>query len=137
MNLSDIKLIDEPVAMPILDLDDEPIKDKDGNVATIFLYGADSKQYRKVDAELTQKRLKKAAKKGNLAAMFEDTDTTEKDRLKRLAALIFNWSSIYESESEPELEYSPENALRLVTDYPVIADQIEKFATERVNFTKK
>lgn len=137
MDLTSLRLVDKAMPMTLLDFDNEPVTSPTGE-AKFFVYGTDSLAYKKLDAEMTNKRLRKLAKsrKTIANAMADITpDEQNEERLKRIAVCVSGWENIYENGAV--LDYSPEDALRLVTEYAMIADQVEAFATDRANFTSR
>lgn len=136
MDLSAIKLVDTAMPMVLKDLDDEPME-HDGKPVTFLVYGRDSNAYKNVEQEIANKRIQKIVKKrGNLGASFDTTaEENEKTRLKSIAACIAGWDNVFEDGAP--LAFTPQEAHRLVSNFPVIADQVEAFATERANFIKK
>lgn len=137
MDLSALKLADKAMPMELLDMDGEPMATATGKVV-FMVHGTDSTVFKNLDSALTAKRLRKMAKKKKtlINALADITpEEQEAERIERIAVCIAGWENVYE-DGEP-LDYTPENAARLVAEYAVIADQVEAFATDRANFTRR
>lgn len=108
---------------------EEPIK-SDGQFVTFRVLGQDSKVFRKIDREQTNKRFKRMGR--NKAEL--DAEELEIERLERVLACVIGWENVY-LDNMP-LPFSQENAHHLFVRFPWIVEQINRFITDRANFLK-
>jgi hypothetical protein len=96
--------------------------------AIVRLAGPDSSTYR--EAEKRALRLQAARLRS------EGTDTmvamSDDERVELLASCVLGWRGL--TENDQELPFSPENARRVLTSYPVIRRQIDGFVSNAANF---
>lgn len=130
MDLADLSTAGDAVAMPLRDPASNAILETDGKPVTVSLIGRDHPDF--------QRHMRRKQDK-IMAAATRETLTSEKvqaEYFDNLVALIRGWSGIV-LDGKP-LAFSPEAARKLVSDerLPWIAEQIDAFASARVNFVK-
>ena len=131
MDLSNFTLADKPVTLELVNpaTGTELLDDK-GNKMTLSLVGLDSKQYQEKNRSILNKRLRQpSAVKSKVKATAEEFEASS---IELLAACVIGWKNIQWDGAY--LEFSKENALRLLTEVPFIKDSVDEFVHERSNF---
>lgn len=126
MDLDSLKITEDAVDLKIYN----PVSGEKTDII-IKVIGQDSEEYKEKARALYKRALKKAPK-GDLSKLNDDDD--EAFAVKIRAAHIKGWENL--TEKGKVLEFSQENAERIMREYPVIADQIIEFVADRANFMK-
>ena len=100
--------------MEIVDLDGKSLATDTTPAPSLKLYGLDNEVFKTARKEIN------------------DDETG----LKILAVAIAGWSNILDDNNQP-VEFSKASALKLLSDYPVIASQVDRFISNRKNYLKK
>lgn len=96
----------------------EVIKNDDGKEWVLTVAGTDSDRWKAT--------LRTAARKRG-----QSTD----DGIETLSSLVIGWKHLVLNKEA--LKFTPQAAIKLLTDYPWIRDQVNAFASERANFLPK
>lgn len=107
----------------------ELIRDENDVLLRVNLVGKDSKEYRKAQRAITQRRLKSRSKANRF-----DADAIEHEAIDILVACTKEWSGF--AEEGEELEFNPANVRKVYTEYPWIKEQVDEFVDDRGNFMK-
>jgi hypothetical protein len=110
----------------------EPLKAANGEIVSIKVLGPDSGKYRSLSRTQIRKRLAKRAA-GNTEFTDADMDETDHDAMEILAGCTVGWNGILDKAGKP-IPCTPENALKLFENYPVVREQVDLFISERANF---
>jgi|694.fasta_scaffold32802_7 hypothetical protein len=126
-------LADEGVFMAVKKVgSDEPLMARNGQPVRLRILGPDSDRYREISRRQIQKRLRRY--EGGKAQEI-DLDEAERDTLDILVACTVGWENVFTPEGN-EIPYSEAAARALYTNYPVLREQVDAFATSRANFMK-
>jgi hypothetical protein len=90
--------------------------------ATLIIRGKDAESYQRAILKINRDALNLATQESDPLLMCAQI----------LAAAIVGWHGI--ALGEETLDYTPENAVRLLMDYPWIAEQVETGITNRALF---
>lgn len=115
--------------LELLNANDDPLRDADGKVISVTVYGPGSKTFTKAQASRTQRMLDRMAKKGKVKISAEE-QTRENAEFLAACTVSFNgWT--YQGKSDPEA------VLAAYSDPSIgfIADQIGKAVGDWANFT--
>jgi|SRR5471030_37307 len=96
----------------------EVIKNEDGKEWVVTVAGTDSDRW-----------------KASIRASARKRGRNEDDVSETLASLIVGWKNLVLNKET--LKFTPQAAIKLLTDYPWIRDQVNTFASERANFLPK
>ena len=110
---------------------DEPLMDEQGNTMWIEVYGQDSKHYKQVQHNQTNRRLQKAQRTNSRAMVTAEQQ--ESMGLELLAKCTKKWHIILGGE-EPEC--TEDKARELYQNYPWVRDQVDAFMHDRKSFLK-
>lgn len=118
----------EPEPCPTVDNLLKPVR--------VLIHGKDSEVFKRQQALVANKRLaEQAASKGKPAAPKNvDFDALEQEMREAIAACIAGWENL--EYDGGKLPYSPTNALRLVTELPWLAEQVDRAIADRANFIR-
>lgn len=105
----------------------QPIEDEDGEKLRVELVGKDSKQYRKAQRTITERRLKSRSKANRF-----DADALEQEAVDILVACTIGWEGF--AEGGEELEFKPANVRKVYTTHLWIKEQVDEFVDDRGNF---
>lgn len=109
----------------------EPLENDDGSEMTITVYAPHTKEYKKVQHEQTNRRLKQAQKnKGKVELTAEDIEDAT---LEVMAKTTVEWNITYGGE-KPELTVA--KAKSIYDEVFWIREQIEEGVQDSLNFTK-
>lgn len=114
----------------LLDPAGRELLDDSGERMWIAVRSLDSDEYRSVERELIDERLKRAASAGKVDQTIT-AEEVERRALDRLARCTSDWSIQLGGEC-PALTL--ESALALYRDYPWIAEQVAKVIEDRAAF---
>ena len=103
------------------------IRDEQDEALSVKLVGKDSKEYRKAQRAITERRLKSRSKANRF-----DADAIEQEAIDILVACTLEWKG-FASEGT-ELECKPSNVRKVYTDHPWIKEQVDEFVDDRGNF---
>lgn len=95
---------------------------------TITAYGKDSDKFEKLQNRALKRRLKKRN-------AIPDPEEIAQANLETLAGCIVSWTNIY-LKNEP-LDFSPQNALRLLSEVKWIKEQLDEFIGDRSDFLQE
>jgi hypothetical protein len=98
-----------------------------GAVASSDLVGKDSKEYRKAQRVITERRLKSRSKANRI-----DPEAIEHEAVDILVACTVEWEGF--AEDGKELEFNKANIRRVYTNYPWVKEQVDEFVDDRGNF---
>lgn len=135
MDLRNLKAATDAVPYQILDpVTMQPYADETGlKIATLYLVGMDSKEYKDKQKEQTNKTLRMAqVGRGNIKITAEEG---EANKVELLAACIKGWENISLDDAE-DLPYTKANALRVLREIDCVREQVEVFVYDRANFMK-
>lgn len=105
------------------------IRDDEGDPMRIKLVGKDSKEYRKAQRAITERRLKSRSKANRF-----DADSLEQEAIDLLVACTLEWEGF--AEDGKELEFKPVNVRKVYSAHPWIKEQVDEFVDDRGNFMK-
>lgn len=105
----------------------QPIADDEGNTLRVQLLGKDSKEYRKAQRAITERRLKSRSKANRF-----DAEALEQEAVDVLIACTVAWEGF--AEEGKELECKPANVRKVYLEYPWIKEQVDEFVDDRGNF---
>jgi len=133
----DIKSIalSETSTMVLRDGTGEKVTDKDGNEFSITVYGPSSKQYQKakhgMEKRMSERTLAKMQGK-------QDGHQSWSDKLDERATFLANCTKSFNGDFGPDDLSGHELFKAVYSDLDVIyiADDVEKFISDKVNFTK-
>jgi hypothetical protein len=113
----------------------EPLLDEEGKPLEIKISGVDASRIKNAVEQRNKSRRQALAgtKPGDEPPDFNTWETKEKDLIDDLVTLTVDWTPNISLDGEP-LPFSKENALKLYTRFPEIAEQMTLMATNRVNF---
>lgn len=106
--------------MPVLN----PYTGKETGV-TIKLLGVDSSQYQ---YEMKRQRNKMVAILGDKGEVSPEDEV--KSEIEQLACVTIGWEGV------DDVEFSQEACIKLYTESPPVRNQVERFISNRKNFTK-
>lgn len=106
----------------------QPIDDEEGALR-VELVGKDSKQYRKAQRVITERRLKSRSKANRF-----DADALEQEAIDILVACTLGWEGF--ADDGETLECNPSNVRKVYTKYPWLKEQVDEFVDDRGNFMK-
>jgi len=114
---------------------DVEFRDKETNEPTLYIdmYGPESDVYREMDNAITDRRIQKA--KGKRQATLTAAELKQ-DSIKLIASVIYGWSPSVSIDGENPLEFTPDNAVMLLTRVPWIREQCDDFLQNTANFMK-
>lgn len=131
MDLKDLTPKNDTVTVEIKHpVTNEKLLNEDDSVMTITLYAPHTKEYKRVLWEVTDQRLKEAAKNGRIEVKSEDL---ENQSLDSLAKTTKEWNITFD-KAMPECNY--ENAKSVYTEVFWIKDQIEFAMSNYLDFLK-
>lgn len=123
INIDDIKF-EEGTEMPVLHpTTGEPLKDENGQVATIKLAGVDSDIYRKASNRITNRRVKKGSRSQNMTI-----ERVEADTMELICACTLQWSGIMVRGEVPK------TAEELYSGAKWLRQQAEEWIHDRANY---
>lgn len=122
---------DEGVLMKVRHPDTDDVLLSDGQPILLRLAGQDSKVFRAIDREHTDKRFKRMGRGGRAELT---ADELEIERLERVIACTLGWENVYLDGER--LPFSQENAHRLYTQLSWLVEQANRFIGERGNFLR-
>jgi hypothetical protein len=96
----------------------EVIKNDDGKDWVVTVAGTDSDRWKATIRTAARKR-----------------GQSSDDGIETMSSLVIGWKNLVLNK-EP-LKFTPQAAIKLLTDYPWIRDQVNSFASERANFLPK
>ena len=96
----------------------EVIKNDDGKEWVMTVAGTDSDRWKATIRTAARKR-----------------GQSSDDGIETMSSLVIGWKNLVLNK-EP-LKFTPQAAIKLLTDYPWIRDQVNSFASERANFLPK
>lgn len=96
----------------------EVIKNEDGKEWVVTVAGTDSDRWKATIRTAARKR-----------------GQSSDDGIETMSSLVIGWKNLVLNK-EP-LKFTPQAAIKLLTDYPWIRDQVNSFASERANFLPK
>jgi len=96
----------------------EVIKNDDGKEWVVTVAGTDSDRWKATIRTAARKR-----------------GQSSDDGIETMSSLVVGWKNLVLNK-EP-LKFTPQAAIKLLTDYPWIRDQVNSFASERANFLPK
>lgn len=96
----------------------EVIKNDDGKEWVVTVAGTDSDRWKATIRTAARKR-----------------GQSSDDGIETMSSLVIGWKNLVLNK-EP-LKFTPQAAIKLLTDYPWIRDQVNSFASERANFLPK
>lgn len=96
----------------------EVIKNDDGKEWVVTVAGTDSDRWKATIRTAARKR-----------------GQSSDDGIETMSSLVIGWKNLVLNK-EP-LKFTPQSAIKLLTDYPWIRDQVNSFASERANFLPK
>jgi len=103
------------------------IRDDDDNAMRVRLVGKDSKEYRKAQRAITERRLKSRSRANRF-----DADGIEQEATDLLVACTVGWEGF--AEDGKDLEFNKANIRKVYTNYPWIREQVDEFVDDRGNF---
>lgn len=115
----------------LVNANDEPLFDADGNPLTVTVYGPGSKEYQRAQAKRTQRMMDQLAKKGKMKLTAEEQQREQAEFLAATTKSIGNWA--YKGETTPEAIL----AAYLDPAIGFIADQVAKAQGDWANFTNR
>lgn len=109
----------------------QPIRDKDGKEAYVEHYSSDSEVARKVNREISRRRLKAGRAKIT-------PEEIEADGLELLAAITTGWYLVDFAGNPIDVPFTQENARELYASRKTywLREQVDDSAVDRVNFSK-
>lgn len=119
------------------DAEGKPMVDPDRENApvTLTIIGQDSDQFRKLARAIAERRANDALQaSGGRArvAMKIDAEQIETDSVKLAASCVIGWENI-DLDGAPFV-YSVENAIKLLTEFPLVKEQVENATQNRAAF---
>lgn len=119
----------ETFTLELLNANDEPLIDSDGNRPSVTVYGPGSKAFQKAQALRSQRLLDQMAKKGKVKLSAEEQMRENAEFLAACTVSFNGWtykgsaepSVFFEAYSDPSIGY--------------IADQVSKAVNDWANFT--
>lgn len=110
---------------------DEPLVDGQGNVMWVEVYGQDSKHYKQVQHNQTNRRLQKAQRSGGRASVTAEQQEAMAHDL--LAKCTKDWHIILDDQAP---ECTEEQVREIYQNYPWVRDQVDAFMHDRKAFLK-
>lgn len=107
----------------------DPATGKPAPGVSFEVYSKDSDVFRSAKLKIDRQRAKKW--QGH-RKMTLDPAEIEQENLELVAACIAGWKGL--SFDGKKFEYSKENAVKLLSDFPEIYEQIDMFVGDRSNF---
>lgn len=133
-DIASIKKPDETADMTLLNPYEEvptPLMLDDDTPMTITVYGHDSAHYRQAQRDIKNKALADAQKKKKVDATT--IEKIEESALNLVSKCIKSWN-IRLGDEQPDC--TPENIVKIFTEYPWMKDQVDIFMHDRANFLK-
>lgn len=96
----------------------EVIKNEDGKEWVVTVAGTDSDRW-----------------KSTIRAAARKRGQSSDDGIETMSSLVVGWKNLVLNKET--LKFTPQAAIKLLTDYPWIRDQVNAFASERANFLPK
>lgn len=111
----------------------------------ITVLGKDSKAYRDVMNQQSRSRVTKAQKSGRLGSMTYSLEDVDRDALEVIVACMRSWRSEEKQGEEmvssdtitikgEALPINRVNALRVLTEFPWVREQLDTAIADRANF---
>ena len=116
--------------LELLNADDEPLRDTDGNALSVTIYGPGSKVYAKAQAARTQRLMDRMAKRGKVKLSAEEQQRENAEFLAACTVSFNGWA--YQGKADQE-------AIEAAYNDPsigFIAEQVNKAIGDWANFTK-
>lgn len=101
----------------------------DGKPVRLFILGPDTPKMQAIERAIQGKRLKAASRTGKVSLTVEEI---EAETIDRLATSIVGWENL--QRGGKPLEYSHEEARKLMRDLVWMRDQVDAFGRDRGNF---
>ena len=105
------------------------IRDSEDVALQICLLGKDSKQYRKAQRSITERRMKSRSKASRMNA-----EAIEIEAIDVLVACVTDWKGL--GSDGVELVCNPANARKVFTEHLWLREQVDEFVDDRGNFMK-
>lgn len=132
MDLSTRKATSETAVVELYDPETgEVLRNADGLPMTVTIYGRESKHYRQVDHDITNRNISKAQRAGRVNVTAAQLEAQERERVARC---IEAWAITYEGMSPPPLSVG--EAERILEDLPWVQEQLVTAMTNRAAFFK-
>jgi hypothetical protein len=132
MDLSQLAFSAEAVEMHLMHpVTNQVLTTDAGEPMTLLVVGTDSEECRKVDREITDRRLKSQAFGRKIKVSAEQI---EAESFERTIACIVGFKNII-VKSDP-LEYSKKSVKDLLKTFPWLRRQVEEFIDDQANFIK-
>lgn len=128
MDISQLQIVEDARPLKIL----HPIT-KDQTDIVVYCYSPDSPAYKARIVELARGALEKKGQ-ANAESALEAVKALVEKKTQIIANMISGWEGI--SISGKPFKYTEKNAIKLVSEFPWIAEQVDKFCGERENFFK-
>ncbi len=117
-------------SLELLNANDEPLLDTDGNPLSVTIYGPGSKVYAKAQAARTQRLMDRMAKRGKVKLSAEEQQRENAEFLAACTVSFNGWT--YQGKADRE-------AIEAAYNDPTIgfiAEQVNKAIGDWANFTK-
>ena len=132
MDLSNRKQTNETSTIELYDPETgEVIRNENGTAMTVTVYGKDSKHYRKIDHDITNRNIAKASRAGRVSVTAEQLEAQERERIARC---ISAWDITFEGFAPPPLSVG--EAERIMRELPWLQEQLESAMADRSAFFK-
>jgi len=130
MDLSKLSAANDTAKVDIYDpVSGEILTDDDGSPMWVEVYGMDSKHYRQIDREITNRNIGRAQRaKGGLALTAEQLEANESERVIRC---VKSWHVVFGGEA---LECTEANVRKVLDAVPALREQIEAGIRDRSRF---
>ena len=110
-----------------------PSKEKTGVIFTLL--GGDSDVFVKLKREQERKRLRRIQKSGGYLRGNLDLESADEENTDLIASCITGWTPFELEKGKGDLPFSKENAIKVLTQYPDIREQVDTAIGDRGNFT--
>lgn len=131
MDISDFKLASDAQRMKVK----HPVTKAETDIV-IFCLSPEHPSYKEKTAKLAaEQRVTNEAGEVDPDALKTFALGLNQRKNEMIAALVTGWENI--TVGEEPFAYSPENAVKLMTDWPWLRDQLDAFCGKRENFFAK
>jgi hypothetical protein len=117
----------------------EALKNKDGTTPTLVVLGLDSDVYRKITRRKVMGAMKDK-RAGKRSLIDEDIDrqieVSDAEAIDMMVAMTLGWENFFDPKGA-KIAFSKQAVRELYAKYPLIREQVDAFAADRANFTKR
>ena len=122
------ELSNEGVKIDLTDVEGNPTKH------WLKILSTDSKAFKKAQA-VFKKKIFDIRERSNSVDMFDDSEEGDKAALELLASLVVAWS--FKEDDGSDYPCTKPNIVKLLTDAPMLASEIDTASARRKNFIKR